>query len=240
MIAATKSEKQKAATLETLASRIHDAHKRCQEGVRTSLTIAREIGQELLAAKQLVKEQKAKWIPWVTGCCHVSLAESQRYMRIAAHWDELIASGRDLTKIGLAQALKAVSKKQPREQQSPKTLIVPSESELAGQQSKAELITFPSESRVSLFVAKQSSRLGAQVMRLAQSKKLTDAHGEVLCPSLAALAIVRHLQKALESSLSIQVGDAEVASSVSVKPPKSRIATQAVNRLNGNAAVVVT
>ena len=241
MIAATKSEKQKVATLETLASRIHDAHKRCQEGVRTSLTIAREIGQELLAAKQLVKEQKAKWIPWVTEHCHVSLAESQRYMRIARRWEELIASGLDPTKIGVVQALNVVSKKQPREQESPKALIVPSESELEGQRSNAELIAFPSESRVLSFVAKQSARLGAQVMRLAQGKELTDAHGEVLSPSLAALAIVRHLQKALESSLTIHVGSAEAtSSSVAEMPPKSRSATQAVNRLNGNAAVVIT
>jgi hypothetical protein len=229
-----------AASLETLASRIKDAHKRSQEAVRTSLTIAREIGDALLAAKQIVKGQKAEWIPWVTQHCHVSLAESQRYMRIAARWDELIASGRDLTEIGLVQALKSVSKQKPREQKTPEVFIVSSESELEDQRSNAELVVFSSESTASSFVAKHASRLGAQVMRLAQRKELTDEHGKHLSPSLAALAIVRHLQKALESSLAIRVGGAVTASSESLKPPKRRGSKQAVNRLSGNASAATT
>ncbi len=80
--------------------------------MRKTLEHAREIGTALLEVKRLCKAEGQSYLPWVQENCRVSISESQRYTRIADHWNELIEAtkGKKLEDLSLTEALKILSR----------------------------------------------------------------------------------------------------------------------------------
>src|SRR5262245_55805268 len=96
--------------LTQLANKINVGHQKCLRATRTSLEHARQTGTFLLEAKERVlASDKKNWLDWVQSNCKCSIAEAQRYMRIANHYGQLLERGKDLTKLSLTQALRLLS-----------------------------------------------------------------------------------------------------------------------------------
>src|SRR5262245_62068239 len=102
----TKQSKSENGTLSQLAEKINLSHRKCLQALGTSLEHARHTGVVLLEAKEKVSATGKKWLEWVQENCKFSVAEAQRYMRIANHYGALLEQGKDLTKLSLTQALR--------------------------------------------------------------------------------------------------------------------------------------
>ena len=79
-----KSDKKQAATLPSLAKKINREHVACEKDIRSALDHARQCGQDLIAAKGLVKF--GEFETWVVKNCKFSPRMARRYMTIAGGW----------------------------------------------------------------------------------------------------------------------------------------------------------
>lgn len=77
------------AELAILVSRINDGHSRLGGVLKTTAEIARSLGQDLIAARTIVKARKDCWTQWLKENTKVSPRQSAKYIRLAQRWEEL-------------------------------------------------------------------------------------------------------------------------------------------------------
>jgi hypothetical protein len=70
-----------------LAKQINSSHSEFLHSMRTSVGHARHTGSLLIEAKEKVEAAGERWLEWVEDLCDFSIAEAQRYMRIANHYN---------------------------------------------------------------------------------------------------------------------------------------------------------
>ena len=83
-----KTDKKQAATLPSLAKKINREHVACEKDIRSALDHARQCGQDLIAAKGLVKF--GEFETWVVKNCKFSPRMARRYMTIAGGWEKIL------------------------------------------------------------------------------------------------------------------------------------------------------
>jgi Protein of unknown function (DUF3102) len=75
--------------LDDLASLANAAHAACEQAVRSALIHARDCGETLNQAKQIVGH--GNFLPWLAKHCKFSERQAARYMRIARSWDRIMS-----------------------------------------------------------------------------------------------------------------------------------------------------
>ncbi len=90
--------------LADLAYAINEEHAKTLTAARTTLKHARHVGELLTQAKAAVGH--GRWLPWLAASVTFSAPTAQRYMRVAANWDE-IANTSSVTHLTEAQQLLA-------------------------------------------------------------------------------------------------------------------------------------
>jgi hypothetical protein len=79
------------ASLAELARQINAEHEQVDVAVREGLDHARQAGFLLLQAKSRLPH--GNWLPWLEANCKATARTVQRYMRLAEHWEDVVASG---------------------------------------------------------------------------------------------------------------------------------------------------
>lgn len=103
----SEDDAKREAELKKLGREINKGHRQLLKAVRTTVEKAREVGQQLLAAKKLVR--KGRWLPWVEDNCDFTHQDAQRYMRIAEAWNMLEREGVDVSSCTLTEALDLIA-----------------------------------------------------------------------------------------------------------------------------------
>jgi hypothetical protein len=99
-------------SLAKLAEAINTAHDLCERAVQDAVGHAKRTGELLLQAKGLVAH--GQWLPWLEANCRVEVRQAQRYMRLAAEWDRLVANASPGTHLSLKGAMDLLA--EPREE----------------------------------------------------------------------------------------------------------------------------
>lgn len=108
-----------AVSLDTLADQIRAKIDEVETAHRTTLERAREAGELLIRAKELVKH--GQWLPWLEANCRVSADMAGKWMKLSRQWPELEASySEQVPYLGVQEALKLLAK--PREPKKPITI----------------------------------------------------------------------------------------------------------------------
>jgi hypothetical protein len=93
--------------LPILAAGINAAHQAAHEAAQTALQRAAECGRFLIEAKALVRH--GNWLPWLEQNTTVSPRQSQKYMRLAARWDELEGKSELGSHLTLSEAVRVLA-----------------------------------------------------------------------------------------------------------------------------------
>jgi hypothetical protein len=101
--------------LQDFAARINTAHAACEGAFKAGLLQAREAGELLLQAKELVAH--GAWLPWLEANCTVSERTAQGYMRVARRWVELEAKAPRAADLSVREAIALLSA--PRSEPTP-------------------------------------------------------------------------------------------------------------------------
>ena len=105
-------------SLDELPALANDLYRQTTLGVRWCLERCRVIGIVLLVAKAKSPRRRGVFRKWVEEHCSFGYREGQRYMRLAAKWDELLANaGVDpalLAKMTLSRALSSIKRPRPK------------------------------------------------------------------------------------------------------------------------------
>ncbi|MGE3407581.1 MAG: DUF3102 domain-containing protein [Pirellulales bacterium] len=198
--------------LAELVDKIKEGHKKCHQALRRSVEFARDTGNALINAKEIVPNKS--WGTWVAENCGFSLSQAQRYMRIANNWAEVIKSDADLAKLTMVQALKLLSPRKGKEpgETSTKPSVAKAQRPKVSQEefqkhfSIATEVTLVAASPAMEFVKRQAEQLAGQILRLVNGKeKVTDEDGREMETSVAALAILYQLRKALANSCVVEI-----------------------------------
>src|SRR5262249_41281898 len=91
--------------LDVLARKIRGSLKELGGLAKKTAAVARELGQHLIRAQELVKEKGDSWLQWLKDHCKLTTRQAQKYKRLAEHWDGLVAAGHDPSKYSIDQNL---------------------------------------------------------------------------------------------------------------------------------------
>ena len=94
-----------AATLAQIADQINGAHDGVEAATRDAVGHARRAGELLLQVKARLPH--GQWGPWLDAHFKGSHETAERYMRIAKHWDVVVAQGG--RELGIRRALKLIA-----------------------------------------------------------------------------------------------------------------------------------
>lgn len=106
-------------TLEQLAERINQNHKKATEAARTTLVAARDAGEALIAAK--TRMSHGEFLSWCERNCDVGKTQGWRYMRVARNW-HLLPTDRELS---IKEAIALLSSPTGTSKSSPGELLLP-------------------------------------------------------------------------------------------------------------------
>ena len=95
-----------AESLPRLADEIQQFHNRCKCAAVESLGYAKEVGDRLAEAKELVEH--GQWLQWVEENCPFSDRQARNYLTIARHWDLLQSKTETVSDLNFKQALKVL------------------------------------------------------------------------------------------------------------------------------------
>lgn len=179
--------------------------------IRTSLERAREIGVALQEAKEVCKQKlRVKFTVWLKGNSRVSECQSQRYMKIAKNWKEVqkwmnSENGGQLT---LTEALKHLSPKakgsKNESEKSPPVKLTIASDKVRDLEANARSVEFKKGSSLDAFVKKHVEQFAEEILRLvSKAKDLKDQDDKTLDKELAAIAVLKHVQCALQPELLI-------------------------------------
>jgi hypothetical protein len=86
-------------SLPEMATQINEAHEKCVQSVSMALEHARQAGELLQQAKDVLAH--GQWLPWLKANCPFSERVAQNYMRVAREWPTIQQAktnrGADLT-----------------------------------------------------------------------------------------------------------------------------------------------
>ena len=99
--------------LQSLATEIRERIALCERSAQTTLEHARDIGQRLIAVKDLVCH--GQWRKWVRDNLSFSLDTAERMMRLCREWDQLNAAPVQLLGIKDADAYLAAEKRKAKQ-----------------------------------------------------------------------------------------------------------------------------
>ena len=203
-----------AETLTKLAAKINAGHKECltalEKSLGTFLEHARHTGTLLQEAKDKVAMAGERWLTWFEEHCGFSVAQAQRYMRIANRYDELKKSGGNLTRLSLREALRLLSansgtKAKQRRRASPPLFKVSSQAEVAKLTRKAPEVRLPDDSPEKRFVGAKASEIARQVLALARKSQLKDNGEDPINQAQLAVALLEQLKASLDATLVVEV-----------------------------------
>jgi hypothetical protein len=229
-----KKKTGQAARLDDLAVQINDSHQECLTAVRGALPHARRTGTRLLEAKELVAE--GGWLEWVQQHCRFSVAEAQRYMRIADRYRELLDQDRDPQELTLTEALRLLSRGRKKAAADAEAAADPrftASSPMEVKELAAEEVRFADGSREHGFVTGQAAALAKHILRLARKGGARDAQDRPVEPVQVAIALLQQLKDALDLSLIVQTA-ADARPRSQAKPTAS--GGKVPNRSNGKVA----
>ena len=197
------------ARLAELATKINEGHSQCVAAIRTSLERAREIGVALQEAKEVCKQQlRVNFTVWLKGNSRVSECQSQRYMKIAKNWKEVqkwMNSEKD-GQLTLTEALKHLSPKakgnKKESDKSPPVKLTIASDKVRDLEANARSVEFKKGSSLDAFVKKHVEQFAEEILRLvSKAKDLKDQDDKTLDKELAAIAVLKHVQCALQPEL---------------------------------------
>lgn len=96
------------AVLETLANEINKEHFLATETAFSAIEHAKNAGEKLIEAKAKLKH--GEWLPWVEKNCVMAERQARRYMQTAENWDAIKSKTVLETDLGIAEALKQITK----------------------------------------------------------------------------------------------------------------------------------
>jgi hypothetical protein len=96
-----------ARTLAKLAGQINAEHTQALHSIRSSLTHARNAGLLLVEAKKRCGH--GRWLPWLEANVRMSERTAQKYMRLSARWDELVAKAPGTADLTIEEGLKLLA-----------------------------------------------------------------------------------------------------------------------------------
>lgn len=201
----TAANDAESADLTTLAEQINESHQTAKKAMWSWLKHARDTGDLLIQAKQKVLAAGEKWLKWVEQNCEVSVAEAQRYMRIAANYDKLMGSSPNVTALSMREALNILSDSGgagagPKPPPVPKPLPVPKEL-LERARADGRMLKLKPNTKAGKFVEDTKYRIARDVVRLAAKGEITGPGGKAVEPAVAAVALIDHLRDALKEEL---------------------------------------
>lgn len=203
----TKQTKTKEGTLVQLAEKINLSHQKCLQTLGSTLEHARHTGGVLLEAKEKVTATGKKWLEWVQENCKFSVAEAQRYMRVANHYGALLEQNKDLKKLSLTQALRLLSppeKAGKGRRSTTRPFSVASEAEVKHLARQAEDLRLPDESAERRFLDGTVAAVAQKILEQARKTHLTDDEGKALSPAEVAVALLERLKEALYVGLVVR------------------------------------
>src|SRR5262245_14760433 len=107
--------------LTALAGHIERHHKAAYQQAAYALKRARQCGECLNEAKQLVKH--GEWAAWMRDNISLSERQAQKYMQIAKGWPKIMEEGKDKTALGadlpINDAVALLAKPRPEPSPSP-------------------------------------------------------------------------------------------------------------------------
>src|SRR5262249_38776294 len=207
--------------LAELAAKINAGHEECLTALQTSLGTflehARDTGALLQEAKDKVNQAGERWLIWVKDHCDFSVAQAQRYMRIANRYDELRKSEEDPTRPSLREALGLLSansgtKAKQRRRALPQLFKVSSRTVVAELTRKARKVRLPDDSPEKRFVGTKASEIARQVLALVRKSQLKDKGDEPINPAQLAVALLEKLKASLNATLVVEVKEPGPAS----------------------------
>ncbi len=98
---------QNVSDLATLAARINEEHRQAEAHAVSAVEHAAKAGRLLVAAKAGCAH--GTWLPWLEANVACSVRTAQAYMRVARHWDELVAKSADPAHLSIDGALRMLA-----------------------------------------------------------------------------------------------------------------------------------
>lgn len=89
-------------------SRLKAMKNRFNEGLRNTLIMARDMGQELLEAKDQCTKEQTGWGAWLKKA-NLQERPAQQYMRVAKYWTKLVEHPKFNSGTGLAESLEILA-----------------------------------------------------------------------------------------------------------------------------------
>lgn len=235
----TKRSVETSERLEELVEKIRDSHQRCLKSLRASVDHARQTGNHLLEVQELVG--KGKWLEWVQDNCEFSIAQAQRYKRIADRYSELLTKCKKPNQLTMTDALRLLSPGKDQAKAGKKTedkrWAISSWEEVKEREVEAEEIQFAQDSPERTFVDEKAASIARQVLLLAKKSHAKDADNQPIDGLGVAIALIKKLKKALKVALVVRVAEPEPDEEAR---PKHRTESNGNghkphNRLNGKA-----
>lgn len=247
------AKKGKEQELTALTKKIRKDHGKLTVQLKRSSVLARELGEYLIEAKKLVKP--GRWTSWLEDHCHLTARQAQKYMRLATHWPELVASGRNpesfsieqnlalltnpgatglngkgTTSSGTKSSTPAAGRFQVSGKQELKEKLL-----LADDLLETEPTVFSSDAVVGKLVQDIIASVEQQVCKQVRHLKAKGNDAQEIDPVVLAIAILKKVQDDLNPKAVAKVVEPETKT-VEAPEPAAEIFTPH-NRLNGPPAV---
>lgn len=113
---ATKADEN---ALQGLAKEIRGHLAKFDKSIRSSLGFARQAGEALIKAKELLPKGKS-WQQWVGDNCQIDIRQAQKYITISRKWGELVQQGHDPDQLSINEAVRLLASPRTKAVSSPK------------------------------------------------------------------------------------------------------------------------
>jgi Protein of unknown function (DUF3102) len=194
--------------LHELAKFIQEGHDQVLSHSRSAVAFAHKTGNYLLEAKALVNEAGQCWSQWREHNCKFSKSHSERYIRIADRYHELLAKAADPEQLTLAEVLRLLSPGKGKANQSPLTdsrFEVASQDEYKEKLIEAGSVPFGAGSAEEMFVNDKVGSLTRQMVAVAKRQRKDN-----ISSAAVAIALLQKLKKMLDDSLVVKIAEAAV------------------------------
>jgi hypothetical protein len=191
--------------LQDLAKSIQEGHNQVLTHSRSAVAFAHKTGNYLLEAKGLVRDAGGDWSEWREKNCNFSKSQSERYIRIADRYHELLAKVADPEQLSLVEALRMLSPGKKKVSRAPLAdcrVEVGSQDEYREKLIEAGGVTFGRESTEQTFINEKAGSLAKQMVAMAKKQR---KDGKT--PAAVAIALMKEFKKLLDDSLVVKIAE---------------------------------
>jgi hypothetical protein len=216
--------------LHDLATLIQESHNQVLSHSRSAVAFAHKTGNYLLEAKGLVTDAGQSWSEWREKNCKFSKSQSERYIRIADRYHELLSKVEDPEQLSLVEALRILSpgkKKVTGAQPADCRVEVGSQDEFKEKLIESGGVTFGPDSTEVTFLNDKAGSLAKQIIAVAKKQRKDGKTAAAV-----AIALVKEFKKLLDDSLVVKIAEPAVPPQSPVVKPEQA----AVNHRNGALA----